>query len=73
MIDFKNERAPRKSSLQGARFLPYLFNLTNAPKNSATKPTHSSARLTVARRGDNQMAIAKKICDMLLPTTEGRL
>ena len=54
----KNERAPRKSSIQGARLSLSLPNLTGASKMC----------LKVARRGDNQMAIAKKTRDMLLPT-----
>ena len=47
----------------------FRLNLTLCFQNfSATKLTHSSACLTVAGRGDNQMAIAKKTRDMLLPT-----
>jgi len=37
-------------------------------KISATEPIDWNACVTVARRGDNQMAIGKKTRDMLLAT-----
>jgi len=44
-------------------------DLTCASKNLifATEPTPVSACVSVARRCDNQMAIEKKTCEMLLP------
>jgi len=60
---------PGKARSKGARSGRICLNLTCASKKfSATEPVRSSACINVARRGDNQMAIAKKTRDILLPT-----
>ena len=60
---------PGKDQSKAPDFARICVNLTSASKKfSAADPTHSSACINVAQRRDNQMAIAKKTPEMLLPT-----
>ena len=66
MIGCKNERAPRKT-IQGARLSLSCLHLT-FQKMFAYVVSVSGCAPSVAQRRDNQMTIAKKTRDMLLPT-----